>query len=124
VPSEISASVKELEALRGVRNSVGHEFGRQTNHSRAHGISAAGTRVRVSEKRLVKWLALVETIAKKIDAQLHGKFVGEFENILFYHKWRANPRKGHEASLSEARALKKAMGTAFGPRHLKSSAKA
>lgn len=112
VPREISENLTELDALRRVRNSVGHEFGRQS--AVRDQIMAEPVRVRVSEKRLVKWLALVELVARAVDGHLSNEFIGEFESILFYHKWKATPRKGPAASLSEARALQKALGQAFG----------
>lgn len=113
VPCQISDSLAELEALRRTRNSVGHEFGRHASQNH-HGFASDLAKVRVSEKRLVKWLALVETVAKAVDAHLYQTFIGEFESILFYHSWSRRPRTGRDASLTETRALQKALGKAYG----------
>lgn len=106
-PVGLSSELDVLEDMRKVRNAVGHEFGRRLdkNHFENH----FGTRIRVKEMLITRWLASVETAVKSIDQHLLVNHVGEFEALKFYHFWRSTPRIGKAHSLSEPRALQQSL---------------
>lgn len=61
-PPELSAQISELDQLRVLRNGVGHAFGRDINEYESHLVFEPKALQRLSEKRLKKWLGIVEKV--------------------------------------------------------------
>lgn len=109
VPTFLTQNMSELEALRKQRNNVGHAFGRNlTDHIDPLAFEAEPP-TKLKEEKFKETLALIEQSASAIDAHLHRDFIGEFEALLFYHRWRNIPRSGRHSSLPEERALSRSL---------------
>lgn len=86
VPSVLQDKVSELDKIRVFRNSVGHSFGRDLD---GHDVLDfhSGNMKRISENRLKNWLDLINQAAISIDNHLLSEHIGDFESILFYHRY-------------------------------------
>lgn len=112
VPAYLVAHADDIDALRILRNKVGHSYGRSLK------TELLETRVtpmaRLSEDGLKDCLELVFRIAKDIDAHLLGGHIGCFEEALYFHNWRGQ-LKGIE-KLDEGKYLRKALAIELGGR--------
>lgn len=86
VPAVIDSSISDLEAIRVMRNKVGHAFGRDITDSRRKGIRKTEAIERLSSERLNKFQRLGKKVAAAIDRHLFVEHVGEFETVFFYHQ--------------------------------------
>jgi hypothetical protein len=110
-PALIISNMAELEKIRKLRNSVGHSFGRNKRQlGEDLGAVFVGRSERLAEGRFKKWLGLINQVADAIDGHLGTDHIGEYESLHFYHQWRLQPRVGHEAGFTEARAFSHAIG--------------
>jgi hypothetical protein len=108
VPTKLSSSVSELEAIRKMRNSLAHEFGsEELDGAMPPSVSLIlGARVDrlsvprrgLSQNRLRKWLKLLDEVSKTLDVQLTGQHIGEYEIPAIYFDWRKSPAN-YEAAL-------------------------
>lgn len=89
VPTELEASVDELNSMQALRNRVAHAFGRSVTQG-PYGYLATSTAVRVSQTRLMKWLGIVDKVVKSIDAHLVQDYVGDFETLELYYLWKSD----------------------------------
>lgn len=103
VPMVLSASVKELETMRKLRNGVGHAFGRAIEEYRDPLLLRPVPVQRLAEDRLQRWLGIVEACVAAIEDHLRPTHVGAVEALLRYHRWDRKYEAGH---VSEARAFR------------------
>lgn len=103
VPNELASQESELDQLRKLRNGVGHAFGRDLDDYDSPFIFEPKALQRLSEKRLKKWLGIVEKAANAIDEHLREKHIGSFEIFEAYHAW---DKKFNMGSKNEHGALR------------------
>jgi hypothetical protein len=87
VPRDLQDGVSSLDRLRLTRNGVAHSFGRGSNDYRELLQTKAKPFRKISEVQLQKALGLADTIALAIDNHLGSAHIGDFESVLFYHRW-------------------------------------
>lgn len=105
-----SENISILEEIRGIRNKVGHAFGRDI-HSNWNLVGSGRSSVeRLSENRLKKYLGLLFDVAADVDIFLLGNFIGEFEYLLEYHRWLSKKRTDSERRVTVERAFAKCLG--------------
>lgn len=106
-PKKLKACAKELNELRRLRNGVGHAFGRSLDeYESAALLVEPKPMMRLSEDRFAGWLRMAEEVAQAIDAHLRDKHIGQYERLLFYHRWLSTP-EGRRAP-EDASALQRA----------------
>lgn len=86
VPAELDKQVSDLEAIRKLRNRVGHAFGRDIAESRNHAVKKIIPMDRLSRERVIKYQTSIWKVAKAIDKHLLTTHIGEFQALNFYHK--------------------------------------
>jgi hypothetical protein len=94
VPSELRSNEGELEIIRKTRNSVAHAFGLDSSALPANAALLLGARrpspvteISISDKRLTKWLAIIDRSATAIDEYLLPNFIGGYELAAIYIEW-------------------------------------
>lgn len=87
VPNALASQESELDQLRILRNGVGHAFGRNLDDYESPFVFEPKALARLSEKRLKKWLGVVENAANAIEDHLRDKHIGAFEVFDAYHAW-------------------------------------
>lgn len=85
--------VAELERLRKVRNNAGHCFGRDIERLQRTESALVESLGKISDDRLVKFLALAERVAVGVEKQLGAAYVGAFELLRLYHTSRPKIRQ-------------------------------
>ena len=84
LPDIILDKTQELDEFRVLRNNIGHYFGRNKSEYSTpllfHPISA----IRVSHKRVLKFLKLINNVAKELDIFLKEKYIGSYDVIKQY----------------------------------------
>ncbi|MEZ9702480.1 hypothetical protein AB4455_25195 [Vibrio sp. 10N.261.46.E12] len=79
--------ISKLEELRKLRNDAGHTFGRDIKSMKF----AQGWEVKklskISDKKIMGFLELVESVANSIDEHIAKEFVGQYEVIKVFHQW-------------------------------------
>lgn len=110
-PHAIETNLRELDALRRMRNSVGHMFGRHDDDYASFTASMPKPSQRVSDGGLRKWLGIAEAVALAVDEHLRTKHIGSFEMLRQYHLWEG---KSHDGPKHEARRLAKSLGAVWG----------
>lgn len=109
VPSDLTASIGQLEDLRRLRNGVGHAFGRDVRDF-SSSITIAGKPLqRVAEPRLQRFLGVVERVAVAIDDHLRSAHIGAYEILRFIHE---RPRRPGLSERAHVRRLKDEIGAA------------
>lgn len=109
IPNVVESNISDLEAMRTLRNKVGHAFGRDIEDSRRKGIRKTAAMERLSTERLNKLQRLGKKVAAAIDSHLFLEHVAEFETVYFYHKLLPSlPRHVHPNQ--RAVLLKKEIG--------------
>lgn len=83
-PFELVNNVNELDKLRVLRNAVGHRFGRQLDKDDAAPLAGLEEPERLSRKRLVEWLGIVEKVVGAIDMHLRSNHIGAYEVLEAY----------------------------------------
>lgn len=111
LPAELASNADELEAMRRLRNGVGHAFGRSLDEYREPLIFMPRPLQRLSEARLQKWLGTVDGVASAIEAHLRVQHVGAIEALLHYHAWDKKYPAGHQ---SEEKAFRRRFPDAQG----------
>lgn len=103
VPIELLENESDLDQLRILRNGVGHAFGRELNDYESPLTFEIKKLQRLSDKRLKKWLGIVESVVNAIDKHLREDHIGAFEVFETYHAW---DKKFHMGHTTEHHALK------------------
>ena len=111
LPTELESSTDDLEAMRRLRNGVGHAFGRNLDGYREPLMFMPRPLQRLSEERLQKWLGTVDTAASAIEDHLRGQHLGAIEALLHYHAWDKKYPAGHQ---SEEQAFRRRFPDAQG----------
>lgn len=89
-PLVLSNNVADLEALRILRNNIGHAFGRDINESRNHEIIEISKMASLKTEKLIHFTRLIYKIAKDIDKQLFFNNIGAYQDLCFYHRLRGS----------------------------------
>ena len=99
-PEELDRYETTLEAIRKLRNRIGHAFGRDIEKTRDFSSLQKLPLERVSLQKLKKWLNVTFEVASALDSFLLDDSIGEYQAILAYHnnkqKW-ANKVFGERA---------------------------
>jgi hypothetical protein len=85
VPPILTTKLSDLDAMRILRNKVGHAFGRDITQARMHGVKEMIPIERISADRLARFRRIAWAAAKSIDRHLLASHVGEYQCIRFYH---------------------------------------
>jgi len=102
IPQLLENNISTLDNLRKLRNGVAHTFGRSADDYNIPLIIKPKPFQTCSIERLRKSLGLIEKLAQSIEHDLSSIHIGEFESLLFYHRW---DKKYDHACSSEHRAL-------------------
>lgn len=113
VPESLSASIGDLDEMRAMRNRVAHSFGREAKYFEDTVVNA-GQAARLQEKRLQKWLAIVEEVAAAIDSHLYPAHLGNFELVWRYHRWRDELRHDDDCGYQDSAAFCRTINRDFG----------
>lgn len=105
IPDEVQFHIGDLEKMRKLRNGVAHSFGRDLSKFEDPLTGVPVKAARLSEHRLIKWLGIIELVAKVIDDQLLLAHLGAFEEVSHFHRWQAQPRAKKEPRYDEAAAF-------------------
>ncbi|MGC1776781.1 MAG: hypothetical protein WBB34_02465 [Xanthobacteraceae bacterium] len=108
-PKEFRSGHAELEELRGIRNRVGHAFGRDIEAARLHGVLQMIPMEQLTGERAERLRKSVWFAAKSIDKFLLKNHIGDFETVRFYHHLYPSLHK-HVSTGQRAVYLKKAIG--------------
>lgn len=104
-PASLEAEIDKLDAMRNLRNKVGHSYGRNLKIEILE--TAIAPMESFSEERLKEFLELIFNLAREIDDHLLSSHIGCFEEALFFHEFRAK-LKGIQR-LDEGKFLRKAL---------------
>jgi len=107
-PSLLESNKNELEAMRLMRNKVGHAFGRDIEAARDFTQIAKPAPDRVSIDRLKKWMKCAFEVVGAIDTFLLDNHIGEYQSILAYHEHKSSWNA--LTSTEKARAFKQLYG--------------
>ncbi|WP_156926949.1 hypothetical protein [Azospirillum halopraeferens] len=110
VPEVINKNIGELESIRKFRNSVGHSFGRPLSRFRDPLVMSFDNTERISEKRMQRWLGLIDDIALSVDQHL-VHHIGEFEAVWLFHRMDVSGETRGDGG--RARPLSKKLGQMF-----------
>lgn len=86
VPTIMEAELGSLERLRTLRNKVGHAFGRDIEEAHSFEVNTILPMQTIQLKTLIKHLNKTYDIAIAIDKFLLDNHIGEFQDIIAYHK--------------------------------------
>jgi len=89
-PTIFDTNKAELEAMRVMRNKVGHAFGRDIEAARDFTKITKQVSERVSVDRLKKWMKCAFDVAGAVDTFLLDNHIGEYQSLLAYHKNKAS----------------------------------
>ena len=85
MPESLRKNIKMLEAIRILRNRVGHAFGRDIKKSREIDNAVKLSIERLSRKRFDNWQRNITQIVSDIDTFLLKNHIGSFQQLLVYH---------------------------------------
>ncbi len=108
-PKRLFENISELDAMRRLRNDVGHAFGRDIERARMHGTKEIIPMQPLSKQRADKLQNIAMETAKAIDSHLLRHHVGEYQAVHFYHKMFPALRKDVHGN-QRAVFLKKELG--------------
>lgn len=89
-PTILDTNKAELDAMRLMRNKVGHAFGRDIEAARDFTKITKQVPERVSVERLKKWMKCAFDVAGAVDTFLLDNHIGEYQSILAYHENKAS----------------------------------
>ena len=89
----IRNNLNHLERLRNIRNDVAHAFGRSIKDTENHEIVNKYALPRMTFERLIKYQSLISKIVEAIDDYLLKNHIGQYQLILYYHRWRIEKKK-------------------------------
>ncbi len=96
--------VRDLEAIRKLRNNFAHGFGRDLEVPEPSNFADV-TAQRLSQATFISYIKLMSKSAAAIDKHLLNGFIGSFELIHHYHKWRKLERAPKHKDWPEGRAF-------------------
>lgn len=85
-PTILDTNKTELDAMRLMRNKVGHAFGRDIEAARDFTKITKQTQERITVDRLKKWMKCAFDVAGEVDTFLLDNHIGEYQSILAYHE--------------------------------------
>jgi len=85
-PTELDTYLADLEAIRELRNKVGHAFGRDIKAACGFSDTEKLPIERLSSENLRSWLKITYDVATAMDQFLLNYFIGEYQAIYEYHK--------------------------------------
>lgn len=85
MPDSLRKNIKMLEAIRIMRNRVGHAFGRDIKKSREIDNAVKISIEHLSRKRFENWQKCISTIVSDVDTFLLMNHIGSFQQLLVYH---------------------------------------
>jgi hypothetical protein len=100
-PQILENNIGTLEAIRELRNGVGHAFGREPSAYEEKIGLVDPPMNRLSHETLIEYLKLLDRVSKEVDKQLLDKNIGNFELLRLFHEWREDFQ-----SLSEEEIVK------------------
>ena len=95
-PQVLIENHSELEQMRKLRNTFAHRFGRVEQGDHSKPIAIGHEMERLTERRLQKWLGIVEQVALAIDEHVGAQYIGEYETLAFYHQWISEPQAAQQ----------------------------
>ncbi|NDZ12700.1 hypothetical protein [Variovorax sp. WS11] len=104
VPATLEKNVSELDAIRKLRNGVGHSFGRLIHEYRSPLLLKPLPVQRLAEERLQRWLGVVDDCVSAIEDHLRSAHIGAVEGLLNYHAWDKTFYAGHTSEEKAFRA--------------------
>lgn len=87
LPTTLSSSIGKLDAIRILRNDVGHAFGRGIEASRIHHTKNVLEIQTLSRNRLLKFQRLLWAIVRDFDEFLYKNHIGAFQYLYSYHEF-------------------------------------
>lgn len=91
-------NISTLEKLRRLRNDAGHSFGRDIKSMRFAQGWEVNKLVKISDDKIIEFLQLVESVANSIDSHIAENFIGQYEIIKVYHRWRKTANQANRYS--------------------------
>jgi len=100
-PLSVLNHIGELEKMRKIRNSVAHEFGALESSptlapsasiivgARADRVIAGGAAL--TERRLIKWLGVLNSVSTELDRHLVANYIGGYEMAAIFLDWKESP---------------------------------
>lgn len=85
-PVELDTYLADLEAIRELRNKVGHAFGRDIDAACGFSDTEKLPIERMSSGNLRNWLKVTYDVATAMDQFLLDHFIGEYQAVYEYHK--------------------------------------
>lgn len=92
-PPILDTKLSMLEAIRKMRNNIGHAFGRDIEDSRNFKRRTKLPQERISLQRMKNMLDCVFTVATEVDTYLMDNHIGEYQTILALHEEYPNLNK-------------------------------
>lgn len=86
VPAIMNSELASLDRLRALRNKVGHAFGRDIEKAHSFEVNTILPMETIQLKTLIKYLNITYDIAQAVDKFLLDNHIGEFQDIIAYHK--------------------------------------
>jgi hypothetical protein len=80
--------VAKLEKMRELRNQFAHGFGRSLDVPEPSDLQDRVSG-RISQRRLLEYLGILSSSASAIDRYLMPEFIGSFEILHMYHRWKS-----------------------------------
>ena len=107
-PSILNTYLNDLEAIRELRNKVGHAFGRDIDAACGFSDTHKLPIERLSAENLKNWLKVAYDVATAMDKFLLDNFIGEYQAVLEYHKHKDEWK--YKFANEKARELKSLYG--------------
>lgn len=89
-PIELEKNISELDKMRCLRNDIAHAFGRNIESARDQNTISIQPSKKLKREKLLKYQRIIWETAKSIDDHLYPTHVGEYLNLLFFHKLYAD----------------------------------
>lgn len=113
IPESFESNVEDLNKLRKLRNDIAHYFAREKGKYGAPITFTAEESARVSHERLLKFFALIYEVATGIDEHLYKDFIGSYEMLKYYLKYKTTVVDGMGVG-NQAKWLQKHVGRSSG----------
>ena len=85
VPTVIKNRISELDSLRKLRNSIAHNYSRDGSLGFHVPITFdQSPSVRLSHRKLIKYMDLVNQVVHAIDDHLYNEYIGSYELLKYY----------------------------------------
>jgi hypothetical protein len=91
-PTAITDHIQELEFIRRTRNGVAHTFGRGIDDYDLLAQAKPRKLITLNENRFLKYLGIIEEVAKGIESHLAPQHIGDYESVYHFHRWVSGKR--------------------------------